>query len=44
MAYDTVSVKELGEATVLNEQGEQIKLSTLWYKKTAVFVFVRHFG
>ena len=38
------SIQQLGDLTVLNEQKEQIKLSSLWGKRTAVLVFVRHFG
>ena len=44
MAYENVSTENLGELTVLSEQREQVKISTLWRKKTAVLVFVRHFG
>jgi hypothetical protein len=38
------SMDRFKDLTVLNEQGEAVKLSTLWLKKTAVLVFVRHFG
>jgi|GEM_PF-1335239 len=44
MAYENVSTQDFGELTVLNEQREQVKISTQWRKRTAVFVFVRHFG
>ena len=44
MAYENVSTQVLGELTVLNELREQVKVSTLWCEKTAVLVFVRHFG
>ena len=44
MAYENVSTENFGELTVLNERREQVKISTLWRKKTAVLVFVRHFG
>jgi hypothetical protein len=38
------SIEQLNDLTVLNEQKEQVKLSSLWHKRTAVLVFVRHFG
>ncbi len=44
MEYKNVSTKDLGEVILLNETREQVKVSTLWRKKTAALVFVRHFG
>lgn len=44
MAYENVSIEHFGELTVLNEQREQVKISMLWRRKTALLVFVRHFG
>jgi hypothetical protein len=44
MAYENISTENLGELTVLNEQREQVKISTLWREKTAVLLFIRHFG
>lgn len=44
MEKNTVSVKHLGELLVHDEQNEPVKLSSLWQEKTAVLVFVRHFG
>ena len=44
MENNTVSVNNLGELSVHNERNEPVKLSSLWKKKTAVLVFVRHFG
>jgi hypothetical protein len=44
MEDQNFSTRDLGELTVLNEQGEQVKLSSLWQKRTAALVFVRHFG
>jgi len=38
------SIEQLGDLNVVNEQKEQVKLSSLWQKRTAVLVFVRHFG
>jgi len=38
------SIDDLGDLSVLNEQKVQVRLSSLWDKKTAVLVFVRHFG
>ena len=35
---------DLAAMTVLDEQGRPIVLGTLWRDKTAVLVFVRHFG
>ncbi len=39
-----ISTEELGKVHIINEQGDQIKLSSLWRERTAVLVFVRHFG
>ena len=39
-----VSIKSLGELTVLDGQGRPVELSSLWKNRTAVLVFVRHFG
>ena len=39
-----VSTQDLGKVIVLDEQGEPVKLSALWRERTAVIVFVRHFG
>lgn len=44
MQRPDVSIKSLGELTVLNGQEEPVKLSSLWKNRTAVLVFVRHFG
>nr|HEX4316421.1 hypothetical protein [Kofleriaceae bacterium] len=35
---------DLAALTVLDEHGASIALGTLWKDKTAVLVFVRHFG
>ena len=35
---------DLAKLTVLDEQGKTIELGTLWRNKTAVLVFIRHFG
>ncbi len=39
-----ISTKHLGEILVLNEAHEPVRMSALWREKTAVLVFVRHFG
>ncbi len=44
METNNLSVEDLGELAVLNDRNEQVKLSSLWKEKTAVLVFVRHFG
>ncbi len=44
MQKPDISVDSLGELTLLNGQGEPVKLSSLWENLTAVLVFVRHFG
>lgn len=44
MEYKEFLVQDFGRLTILNEQGNQVKLSSLWYKRTAALVFVRHFG
>jgi hypothetical protein len=35
---------DLAKMTVLDEQGQSVELGTLWKDKTAVLVFLRHFG
>jgi hypothetical protein len=35
---------DLAKMTVLDEHGSSIELGSLWREKTAVLVFVRHFG
>jgi len=35
---------DLGKLTVQDEAGKTIVVGTLWRDKTAVLVFVRHFG
>jgi hypothetical protein len=35
---------DLGALTVQDEAGAPVVLGTLWKDKTAVLVFVRHFG
>ena len=44
MTNNTISIQDLGAVDVLNQQGQPLKLATLWSKRTAVLVFVRHFG
>jgi len=44
METNNFSVEDLGESVVLNDRNEHVKLSTLWQVKSAVLVFVRHFG
>ena len=36
--YENISTENFGELTVLNERREQIKISTLWRKKTAALI------
>jgi hypothetical protein len=35
---------DLAKMTVLDENKQVVQLGTLWKDKTAVLVFVRHFG
>ena len=35
---------DLAKLKVLDERGGEVELGTLWREKTAVLVFVRHFG
>ena len=44
MEHNRVSVKNLGELTVRDELNVPVKLSDFWKEKTAVLIFVRHFG
>ncbi|MGI9537893.1 MAG: hypothetical protein ACR2PB_12540 [Desulfocapsaceae bacterium] len=41
--YD-VSVEQLSQLNVYDEQGEKKGLSELWAAQPAAMVFVRHFG
>ena len=36
--------EDLAKLTILDENGVPIEVGTLWRDKTAVLVFVRHFG
>ena len=38
------TVEELGGSIVLDEKSQEIRLSSLWKERTAVLIFVRHFG
>ena len=44
METNNLSVENLGDLVVLDDENESVKLSTLWQDKPAVLVFVRHFG
>lgn len=35
---------DLATITVLDEQGAEVRLQSLWSDRPAVLVFVRHFG
>lgn len=35
---------DLASMTVLDEQGAVVTVGTLWRDRTAILVFVRHFG
>jgi len=39
-----MNAKDLARMTVLDEHDHAVELGTLWRDKTAVLVFVRHFG
>jgi hypothetical protein len=39
-----VSLSELAASSVLDEHGQPVRLGDLWKDRTAVLVFVRHFG
>lgn len=36
--------KEFAECSILAEDNSQIQIQSFWKEKTAVLVFVRHFG
>lgn len=44
MEHTDLSGEKIGEATVLDGMKKPVRLSSLWKEKTAVLVFVRHFG
>lgn len=35
---------DLAKLTVLDESGAAVELGSLWRERTAIIVFVRHFG
>lgn len=37
-------LSDIASATVLNLDLSEVKLSSLWSEKTAVIIFIRHFG
>tara|TARA_B100000614_G_scaffold129766_1_gene115790 strand:- start:534 stop:698 length:165 start_codon:yes stop_codon:yes gene_type:complete len=39
-----VPIDELGGTMVVDENGGDVPLGSLWLDRTAVLVFVRHFG
>jgi hypothetical protein len=39
-----IPIKSLAGLTVVNEDSQDIALHSLWQDRTAVIVFVRHFG
>ena len=39
-----LSLADLANASVLDEQGAAVRLGDLWKDRTVVLVFVRHFG
>jgi len=41
---DETDVQQLGEKTILDENGGSIIMSSLWKDQRAVIVFLRHFG
>lgn len=44
MSDDSISVQQLGKILAYDENEQTTPLATLWQEKTAVLVFVRHFG
>ena len=44
MQKTDISIESLGALSVLNGHGESVQLASLWKNRTAVLVFVRHFG
>ncbi len=44
MNTDHAMLQQLGQQTVLDENGNAVRLSSLWEEQRAVLVFVRHFG
>lgn len=44
MVQYQVSVEKFGSLNVYDDNDEAVRLSSLWQEKTAVLVFVRHFG
>lgn len=39
-----MNILKFANCTVLDENGEETLISTLWQKQTVLFVFLRHFG
>ncbi len=43
-AKPTISIITFANSIVLDEQGNSIKMMSLWQKQTIIFIFLRHFG
>jgi hypothetical protein len=39
-----VAASALGELSVLDRQGNEVLLASVWQDRTTVLAFVRHFG
>ena len=39
-----IEIEKLGEISVFDKDSEEFPLANLWQEKTAVLVFIRHFG
>jgi len=44
MTTKEVSIEQLGQISLYDEYSNATKLAELWQEKTAVIVFIRHFG
>lgn len=44
IGFDTLVTKEAPEATLLEPDGRQVKISSTWRERPAVLVFLRYFG
>jgi hypothetical protein len=44
MVQSQISVEQFGSLSAYDDCEEAVQFSTLWQKRTAVLVFVRHFG
>jgi len=44
MNIQDIPTDQLGSITLFDEEAKELKMNSLWQEKTAVLIFIRHFG